>query len=82
MLKLNADEKQIVKKIIEDLMKQNGLFAGNYDTVNGNPEFMYGISTLLEYIAYSIDENFGNDVEDIFVKNMIKSEKKVLTNRK
>lgn len=82
MLILNTEEKKIVKKIIEDLMEQNGLFAGNYDTVNGNPEFMFGISSLLEYIAYSIDENFGNDVENTFVKNMIKSEKKLLTNRK
>jgi hypothetical protein len=80
MLILNTKEKKIVKKIIEDLMKQNGLFAGNYDAENGNLEFMYGISSLLEYLAYSVDENFGNDVEDVFVKNILKSEKKPLTN--
>lgn len=80
MLILNAEEKKIVKKIIEDLMEQNGLFAGNYDAVNGNLEFMYGVSSLLEYLAYSVDENFGNDVEDVFVKNILKSEKKPLTN--
>jgi hypothetical protein len=37
---------------------------------------MFGISSLLEYFAYAIDENFGNDVEDIFVNNMLKSETK------
>ena len=82
MLILNTEEKKIAKKIVKDLMGQNGLFRGDYDAENGNEHFMYGISTLLEYIAYSIDENFGNDVESIFLKNMIKSEKKVLTNGK
>ena len=82
MLILNTEEKKIAKKIVEDLMGQNGLFRGNYDAENGNEHFMYGVSTLLEYIAYSIDENFGNEVESIFLKNMIKSEKKVLTNGK
>ena len=80
MLNLNNNEKMIVKKIIETIMEDNGLFAGNYDAINGNLEFMYGISSLLEYLAYSVDENFGNDVEDVFVKNILKSEKKPLTN--
>lgn len=82
MLNLNENEKQTMRKVIETIMQNEGLFAGNYDAINGNPEFMYGISLLLEYLAYSVDENFGNEVEDIFVKNMIKSEKKVLTNGK
>lgn len=80
MLILDEKEKKIVKKVVEDLMGQRGLFRGDYDAKNGNEHFMYGISTLLEYIAYSVDENFGNEVENIFVKNMIKSEKKHLTN--
>lgn len=80
MLILNQKEKKIVKKVVEDLMGQSGLFRGDYDAKNGNEHFMYGISTLLEYIAYSVDENFGNEVENIFIKNMVKSEKKHLTN--
>lgn len=75
MLNLNENEKQTMRKVIETIMQNDGLFAGNYDAVNGNPEFMYGISSLLEYLAYSVDENLGNEVEDIFVKNMIKSKK-------
>ena len=76
MLNLTENEKQTMQKVIETLIQNGGLFAGNYDAVNGNPEFMYGISTLLEYLAYSVDENFGNKVEEIFIKNMLKSEKK------
>lgn len=76
MLNLNENEKQTIRKVIETIMQNGGLFAGNYDAVNGNPDFMYGISSLLEYLAYSVDENFGNKVEDAFIKNMLKSEKK------
>ena len=76
MLNLNENEKQTTRKIIETIMRNGSLFAGNYDAVNGNPEFMYGILSLLEYLAYSVDENFGDEIEDIFIKNMLKSEKK------
>lgn len=74
MLNLNKNEKQTIRKVIETIMQNEGLFAGNYDAINGNPEFMYGISSLLEYLAYSVDENFGNEIEDTFIKNMLKSE--------
>ena len=76
MLNLNENEKQTMRNVIETIMQNGGLFAGNYDAVNGSSEFMYGISSLLEYLGYAVDENFGNKVEDAFVKNMLKSEKK------
>ena len=82
MLNLNENEKQTMRKIIRAIMQNGGLFAGNYDAVNGNPEFIYGISSLLEYLAYSVDENLGNEVEELFVKNMIKSEKTLDKNTK
>ena len=75
MLNLNENEKQTMRNIIETIMQNGGLFAGNYDAVNGSPEFMYGISSLLEYLAYSVDADLGNEVEDIFAENMLKSEK-------
>lgn len=75
MLNLNDNEKAVVKKVIETIMQNEGLFAGNYDAVNGNPDFMYGISSLLEYLAYAVDENFGLEIDNAFLKNMLKSEK-------
>ena len=75
MLSLNDNEKVVVKKVVETIMQNEGLFAGNYDAVNGNPEFMFGISSLLEHLAYAVDETFGNEIEDAFIKNMLKSEK-------
>lgn len=78
MLNLNENEKQTIRKVIETIIYGDGLFAGNYDVENGNSDFMYGISSLLEYLAYSVDADLGNEVEDIFAENMLKSEK-VLT---
>lgn len=74
MLNLNENEKQMMRKVIETIMQNGGLFAGRYDAVNGKPEFMFGISSLLEYLAHSVDEDFGNKIEDAFMKNMLKSE--------
>jgi hypothetical protein len=76
MLNLNDNEKAVVKKVVETIMQNEGLFAGNYDAVNGSPEFMFGISSLLEYLAYAVDENFGIEIDDAFIKNMLKSEEK------
>lgn len=75
MLNLNENEKQTMQKVIETIIQSDGLFAGNYDAENGNSDFMYGISSLLEYLAYAVDADLGNEVEDIFVENMLKSEK-------
>lgn len=74
MLNLNENEKQTLRKVIETIMQNGGLLAGRYDAVNGNPEFMFGISTLLEYLAHSVDEDFGNKIKDVFIENMLKSE--------
>ena len=52
------------------------LLVGKYDAKNGNEKFMYGISTVMEFIAYRVSEADGDAFSDLFVKNMIKSEKK------
>ena len=62
--------------VLKDLCKCN-LFIGKYDVKNGKEDFMYGISTVMEEIAYSVNNNVGDRFTDIFLKNMIKSEKDV-----
>lgn len=60
-------------KIVLDDLKQVELFMGKYDAKNGNEHYMFGISTVMEYIAYKA----GDDMfEDVFMYNMIASEKK------
>lgn len=75
MLNLTREEKQILKKVIDD-MKNCGLFYGNYDARHGDPHFMYGINTVMEYLAYQVSEEYGEEFCEMFLENMIKSEKR------
>ena len=40
---------------------------------NGKPEFMYGISTLMEFIAYESSEKDYDDFQKIWFENFQKS---------
>ena len=61
------------KIVLEDLKKCN-LFCGIYDARNGNDSFIYGISTVMESIAYKAEDE---DFDDLFMSNIIKSQEKV-----
>lgn len=64
------------KIVLEDLLDKNiGVLRGKYDAVNGNEQFMYGVSTVMEMIAYSVNEKTGDSFSEMFFKNMEKSEK-------
>ena len=73
MRELNANEKEMLKDIIEE-MRECEMFEGRYDAKNGQPEFMYGISTVMEYLAYMVSDEYGNSFSDTFVQNLIISE--------
>ena len=63
--------------VLNDILNNGcGMFVGNYDAKNGSAEFMHGIATVMEYIAYSICDEHGDDFSDMFIKNMIASEQK------
>lgn len=79
MVVLNQEEKKVIEKVV-DGMTECGLFCGKYDAKNGSAEFMHGISTVMEYLAYLVSDEYGAEFDETFLKNMIKSEKKVLTN--
>ena len=76
MIELTDQEKQVIKKVVDKMVADDGLFAGNYDAKNGNGDFMYGISVAMEYFAHLVDENYGTEFYDKFTMNMIKSEEK------
>ena len=76
MVALNEKEKKVIEKVI-DGMNDCGLFYGHYDAKNGSPEFMNGIGTVMEYLAYLVSDEYGAEFEDVFLKNLIKSEEKV-----
>lgn len=67
--------KTIAFQIVLNELLDVPMFKGIYDAKRGNKDFMYGISTVMEHIAYTVNDNVGNDFNDIFLKNMITSEK-------
>ena len=51
--------------VLNDMLNSEcGMFVGNYDAKNGSDEFMYGISTVMEYIAYKVYDEENDTVED------------------
>lgn len=61
-----------VRTLVLDMMK-HPMFRGEYDAEHGNEAFMYGIATVMECLAARVDEDFCQEVSDIFAKNMVKS---------
>ena len=73
MRKLNTNEKEMLKGIIEEI-REISMFNGIYDAKNGKEDFMYGIETVMEYLAYRVSDEYGDSFSDTFVKNLIFSE--------
>ena len=70
--------KKVIKSTIEELMECE-LLRGKYDAKNGNEHYMYGIATVMERLALEVSEEYSEKISNIFIKNMIESEKKALT---
>lgn len=62
-------------EIVLNKLKENNLFCGYYDAVNGNEHFMYGVATVMENIAYSVDNETGEKFTDEFLTNLMESER-------
>lgn len=66
--------------VLNDMLNSGcGLLVGEYDAANGNEQFMHGISTVMEWIAYRVSDADGDAFNDLFIKNLLKSEMKALT---
>ena len=62
------------KMVYEDLCNCE-LFVGIYDASHGNESFMYGVSTVMESIAYRISDEEGDWFSNRFLNNMVNSGK-------
>lgn len=76
MRELNTNEKEVLKGIIEE-MRECNMFNGIYDAKNGKEDFMYGIATVMEWLAYMVSDEYGDNFSDTFINNLITSEQKV-----
>ena len=63
-------------EIVLNEMKDISLFMGKYDAVHGSDKSMHGISSVMEYIAYSISDEIGDEFSNTFLDNMIASEER------
>lgn len=63
--------------VFNDMMNSGcGLLVGKYDVKNGNEKYMFGVDTVMEWIAYKVSEVQGDDFSELFTKNMVESQKK------
>lgn len=68
------NKQEAFKIVLEDLTKGGcDLFVGWYDAKNGSEHFMYGISTVMEHIAYQAGKKEYEEFQSMFFENMRKS---------
>jgi len=67
---------EMIKELLKEMTEDCSFFNGNYDAENGNENFMYGILTVMGYLAFLVSDDYGYEFENKFIENMIKSEKK------
>lgn len=61
---------------VDMVSKGPKLFKGYYDAKHGNNSFMYGICTVMEFIADKISPEVYDKFSTEFVTNMNKSEER------
>lgn len=72
------NKQKAYKIVFEDIINSGcDLMVGKYDAKNGNKEFMSGVLTVMEWIAYRVDEKVGEQFSDHFVRNIIDSNLKI-----
>ena len=76
-MKENKELTKAYEMVFNDIVNSGcGLMIGKFDAKNGEEHFMYGISTVMEWIAYKVSDEVGDEFSDLFIKNMIESEKR------
>ena len=76
-MKENKELTKAYEMVLNDIVNSGcGLMIGKFDAKNGEEHFMYGISTVMEWIAYKVSDEIGDEFSDLFIKNMIESEKR------
>jgi hypothetical protein len=69
-------------RIVLNQLLECNMFKGSYDARNGKPEFIYGIQTVIENIAYNIDEETGDKISDMITRNIVESMNKAENEKK
>jgi hypothetical protein len=74
VMKMNKTIQDAYRIVLNDMMNSGcGLLVGEYDARNGDISYISGVSTVMEWIAYKVSEETGDDFSTLFTKNVIKS---------
>lgn len=66
------------RMVFNDIMNSGvNLFQGIYDAKNGDVSFMYGIGTVMEYLAYKVSEADYDNFSELFTQNIVDSRKDI-----
>ena len=69
---------EMIKNLIEEKMSECGLFVGKFDSENSHMvDFMYGVKLVMDYLAYEVSEEYGDEFTCMFLQNMVNSLNKV-----
>ena len=52
------------------------MFMGKYDAEHGNPHFMYGVETVIDFIVDNLDQKTYDDFCEMWNKNITESERR------
>lgn len=67
------DTKEAFKIVLDNLSECN-MFIGKFDArTKYSQHFMYGVQTVMENIAYNIDEETGDKFSDMMTRNIVAS---------
>jgi len=68
------DKQDMYRKVYKELVSIP-LYSGKYDALNTDPEYMYGIESVMESVAYNAGGNeLSDEFETMFFNNMEYSE--------
>lgn len=72
----NEKIKEAYQIVINDIQSKSGMLMGKYDAKNGNDHFMYGVATVIEFLAYEAGDLIGNKIMEDFNSNIRESKEK------
>ena len=68
---MNKALRKAYEMVLNDIANSGcGLMVGKYDAKNGNEDFINGVSTVMEWIAYKVSDEMGDDFSDTFTQNI------------
>ena len=67
-MKENKELTKAYEMVLNDIINSGcALMIGKFDAKNGEEHFMYGISTVMEWIAYKVSDEVGDKFSDLFI---------------